>query len=129
VLNDARLSRIDGEWRKVVLPLDKFAKDRPLDLKRVWGIDFSDSTGRPLAFRVNRIGFSDDCPPLPKFKPSAGYDATATVEISKTSGRPDTSRSRCSGSCPRTRIRTGSRSRSTGPSRRSRTGTRMSATG
>ena len=83
VLRDGRLSRIDGEWRKVVLPLDKFARDKPIDLKRVWGIDFSDNTGRSLGFQMDRIGFSDDCPPLPKFKPSAGYSASATVELDK----------------------------------------------
>src|SRR3954470_16995585 len=40
VLQDGRLSRIDGEWRKVVLPLDKFARGKPLDLKRLWQVDF-----------------------------------------------------------------------------------------
>lgn len=83
VLKDGRLSRIDGEWRKVIMPLDKFARGQPLDLKRLWGIDFSDATGRALAFQIDRIGFSDDCTPLPKFPPTAGYSASATVEIGK----------------------------------------------
>ena len=83
VLKDGRLARIDADWRKVVLPLDKFGRDKPLDLKRLWGIDFSDATGRGLAFQIDRIGFSDDCPPLPKFAPTAGYSATATVDLSK----------------------------------------------
>jgi hypothetical protein len=83
VLRDGRLSRIDGEWRKVILPLNRFAHDKPIDLKRLWGIDFSDSSGRSLAFQIDRIGFADDCPPMPKFAPSAGYSATATVDVSK----------------------------------------------
>jgi Glycoside hydrolase family 44 len=83
VVQEGRLSRIDGEWRKVVLPLDKFAKDKPLDLNRIWGIDFSDTSGRQLAFQVDRIGFADDCPPLPKFPLAAGYSATATVDFGK----------------------------------------------
>jgi hypothetical protein len=83
LLQDGRLSRIDGEWRKVVLPLDKFARGKPLDLKRLWEIDFSDSSGKSLAFQIDRIGFSDDRAPLPKFPPTAGYFATATVDVSK----------------------------------------------
>jgi hypothetical protein len=83
VLKDGRLSRIDGEWRKVILPLNKFTNDKPLDLKRIWGIDFSDSSGRSLAFQIDRIGFADETPPMPKFPPSAGYSATATVDVSK----------------------------------------------
>ncbi|HEX3150296.1 MAG TPA: glycoside hydrolase family 44 protein [Gemmataceae bacterium] len=83
VIQDGRLSRIDGEWRKVILPLDRFKRDKPLDLTRVWGIDFSDSTGRSLAFQIDQIGFADDCPPLPKFKPTAAYAATATVSFDR----------------------------------------------
>src|SRR5436190_11540656 len=37
ILKDGRLSRIAGEWRKVVLPLAAFARGKPLDLERVWG--------------------------------------------------------------------------------------------
>lgn len=83
VLRDGRLARIDGTWRKVVLPLEKFAAGKPLDLQRVWGVDFSDSSGRPLAFQVDRIGFADENPPLPKFPPTAGYSAGATVQLDK----------------------------------------------
>jgi Glycoside hydrolase family 44 len=83
IIHDARLSRIDGEWRKVVLPLDRFTRDKPLDLTRVWGIDFSDASGRSLAFQIDRISFADDFPPLPKFKPTAAYSATATIEVDR----------------------------------------------
>jgi hypothetical protein len=83
VLQDGRLARIDGDWRRVVLPLDKFARGKPLDLSRLWGIDFSDSSGRKLAFQIDRIAFSDECTPLPKFPPTAGYSATATIDLSK----------------------------------------------
>lgn len=81
VLVDGCISRIDGEWRKVVLPLDRFTRNKDLDLSRIWGIDFSDGSGRTLAFQVDRIGFSDDCPPRSKFSPSAGYSATVNVDV------------------------------------------------
>jgi hypothetical protein len=87
VQKDGRLSRINGEWRRVVLPLDKFARGKPLDLSRLWGIDFSDSSGRRLAFEIDRIEFSDETTPLPKFPPTAGYSATATVGLDK-AGHP-----------------------------------------
>ena len=77
------LSRIDGEWRKVILPLERFAHGRELDLKRIWGIDFSDSSGKTLAFQIDRIAFTEDCPVLPKFPPSDGYSVTATVVVDK----------------------------------------------
>ena len=64
-LRDGRLTRIDGEWRKVVLPLDKFVRGKALDLKRLWEIDFSDTSGKSLAFQIDQVGFSDDCAPCP----------------------------------------------------------------
>jgi hypothetical protein len=85
VLKDGAVSRIDSEWRRVVLPLDRFARSRDLDLKRLWGIDFSDASGRPLVFQIDMIGFSNDSPAGTKFLPSAGYAAVATVDVSKAS--------------------------------------------
>ncbi len=81
VLTVGGLSRIDGEWRKVVLPLDKFVRNTELDLTRVWGIDFSNASGKALGFEIDRIGFSDDCPPIPKFPAGEAYSANATVRI------------------------------------------------
>jgi hypothetical protein len=83
ILKDGGLSRIDGEWRRVVLPLQLFARNNELDLKRIWGVDFSDASGRALVFQVDSIGFSDDLPPPPKFPPSPGYSAAATVHIDR----------------------------------------------
>src|SRR5262245_20048571 len=48
VLGRGGLSRIDGEWRRIVLPLERFAAGTDLNLKRLWGIDFSDSSGRAM---------------------------------------------------------------------------------
>lgn len=84
LLKDGCLSRIDGEWRKVILPLERFARGTDLDLTRIWGIDFSDNSGRTLAFQIDRIGFSDDRPPCPKFAPTAGYSATVNIQIDRT---------------------------------------------
>ncbi len=83
VLTDGSISRIDGEWRKVVLPLTRFAHDTDLKLNRLWGIDFSDSSNRSLTFQVDRISFADDRPPCPKFSPTAGYCATATIDFAR----------------------------------------------
>jgi hypothetical protein len=81
VLVDGCISRIDSEWRRVVLPLDRFARNKDLDLTRIWGIDFSSSSGRTIHFQVDRIGFSDDCPPRQKFSPTAGYVAEAKIDL------------------------------------------------
>jgi Glycoside hydrolase family 44 len=83
VIAHGGISRIDAEWRKVILPLERFAHGRDLDLKRIWGIDFSDSSGRTLAFQIDRIAFTEDCPVLPKFPPSDGYAVTATIAVDK----------------------------------------------
>lgn len=81
ILTDGCLSRIDGEWRKVVLPLARFTRNKDLDLKRIWGIDFSSSSGQTLTFQIDRIGFGDDCPPCSKFPPTPGYIAVANIDI------------------------------------------------
>lgn len=83
VLRDGGLSRIDGEWRKVVLSLKRFADGKDLDLTRLWGVDFSDASGKTLAFQIDRIAFTDDFPPYPKFAPGGVYSAAASVSIDK----------------------------------------------
>ncbi|HVK13680.1 MAG TPA: glycoside hydrolase family 44 protein [Gemmataceae bacterium] len=81
VLKEGGISRVDEEWRKVVLPLDRFAKGTDLNLSRLWGINFVNSSGKTLGFRIDRIAFTDDCPPIPKFASGAGYAATATLQV------------------------------------------------
>src|SRR5262245_21910968 len=81
VLTEGGLSRIDGEWRRVVLPLARFSRGTDLDLKRIWGIDFFDSSERALTFQIDGIGFSDDMPASPRFPPAANYSATARVAV------------------------------------------------
>jgi len=77
------VSRIDGEWRRVVLPLERFALGKDLNLKRLWGIDFSDSSGRTLAFQIDRISFSDEALMVPKFPATADYSATAAISLDR----------------------------------------------
>ena len=81
VLRDGGLSRIDDEWRKVVLPVERFAKGTDLNLARVWGINFANSSGKTLGFQIDRIAFTDDCTPIPKFAPGPGYAAIASVRL------------------------------------------------
>ena len=83
VLGAGGLSRIDGEWRRVVLPLERFAAGTDLDLKRLWGINFSDSSGRTMTFQIDQIGFANDSPQTPWFPPTPAYSATATVFLER----------------------------------------------
>jgi len=83
VLGRSGLSRIDGEWRHVVLPLEQFAAGTDLNLKRLWGINFSDSSGRAMTFQIDQIGFSNESPPIPSFPPAPAYSATATVFLDR----------------------------------------------
>ena len=57
---DGGVPVIDREWRKVVLPLEKFARGRTLDLKRLWGIDFSNFGRGDLSFHIDRVGFANE---------------------------------------------------------------------
>jgi hypothetical protein len=81
VLKDGGVSRIDDEWRKVILPLERFAKGTDLNLARIWGVNFVSSSSKTLGFEIDRIAFTDDCSPIPKFAPGPGYAATATVQV------------------------------------------------
>ena len=89
VVASGALSRIDGEWRKVIVPLELFTRNKDLNLARLWGIDFSDSSSKPLAFQIDEIGFSNEAAPImsttiraPSFPASAAYSAEASIEIS-----------------------------------------------
>lgn len=84
VLNDASITQIDGDWRKVVLPLERFARNTTLDLKRIWGIDFSHNSGKKVAFQIDRITFGNDVLNLCKFPVAPTYAAAALVKFDAT---------------------------------------------
>jgi hypothetical protein len=79
VVADGGLPRIDGTWRRVVLPLWRFTTGKPLDLKRLWGIDFSNQGNKPLTFHIDHIAFTVEKVPLPRFAPGKPYRATARL--------------------------------------------------
>lgn len=81
VIGSGSLTRIDGTWRKVVLPLNKFTENKDLDLARLWGIDFSYSGNKPVAFEVDCISFGFDQPSSPKFQTTESYTARGKVEL------------------------------------------------
>ena len=79
VVAHGALTRIDSTWRKVVLPLEKFAANKDLDLSRVWGIDFSTESNHRLEFQIDRISFGNDAPPPPRFATTESMQVTARV--------------------------------------------------
>jgi hypothetical protein len=79
IVADGGLMRIDGTWRRVVLPLHRFTKGKPLDLKRLWGIDFSNQDGKALTFHIDRIGFAVEKVSLPRFAAGKPYSASAKL--------------------------------------------------
>ena len=88
IVGSGTLARIDGEWRKVVVSLDALSRGKDLNLTRLWGIDFSNSSGKPLAFQIDQIGFSNEVARIvstevlaPSFPESAAYAAEASIDI------------------------------------------------
>ncbi|WP_020473988.1 glycoside hydrolase family 44 protein [Zavarzinella formosa] len=81
VVANGALTRIDSTWRKVVLPLEKFAANKELDLRKIWGIDFSTESSQRLVFQIDRISFNQDSPPPPKFPTGESFNAVARVNI------------------------------------------------
>jgi hypothetical protein len=83
IVGDGGLERIDGEWRRVVLPLHRFTNGKPLDLKRIWGIDFSNQGDKALTFHIDRIGFAVEKIALPRFAAGKLYKASAKLLLGK----------------------------------------------
>lgn len=79
VVADGGLERIDGQWRRVVLPLNLFTHNKPLQLGRLWGIDFSNFGSQELTFQVDRIGFALEHVEPPRFKSGPSYHVQARV--------------------------------------------------
>ncbi len=82
VVGDHALAKLDGQWRKVVIPLHKFTQNHPLDLKRIWGIDFSHTGNRPMVLHIDRIGFSmETAAGVPNFPAGPRYRAKVQVDF------------------------------------------------
>ena len=77
VVGDGALEQIDGQWRRVVLPLNLFTHNKPLQLARLWEIDFSNFGSQELTFQVDRIGFALEHVDPPRFKSGQSYRAKA----------------------------------------------------
>jgi photosystem II stability/assembly factor-like uncharacterized protein len=79
VVADGGLEQIDGEWRRVVMPLNLFTRNMPLQLKGLWEIDFSNTGSAALTFQVDRIGFAVEHVEPPRFKSGAAYHVKAHI--------------------------------------------------
>jgi len=81
VVGDGGLKKIDKEWRKVVLPLEKFTQNRPLRLERLWQVDFTNENDGLAIIQIDRIGFSKERPSLPTFPERPGYKANGQIDV------------------------------------------------
>ncbi len=84
VVADGGADKIDGEWRRVVLPLNRFTHGKPLQLSKLWQIDFSNYGNKELTYQIDRIGFAIETVPAPRFKDGPGYAANVSVNLEKT---------------------------------------------
>ncbi len=81
VRNVGGVEKIDGEWRRVVLPLRNFLLSKSLNLKKVWGINFANKGDEKHEFLIDQIEFTNEDPPLPRFPSTRSFEATASVNI------------------------------------------------
>ena len=83
ILGDGGIDAIDGTWRRVVLPLAQFAHNQPLQLNRLWEVDFSNFGNQELTFDIDKIGFAVEKVEAPRFKTTGSYAAAAQVVVDK----------------------------------------------
>jgi len=83
VVADGGVEKIDGSWQRIVLPLDRFTQGKPLQLTKLWEIDFSNQGDQVLTFRIDRIGFSTERVGPAMFKSGPGFAARAHVDEAK----------------------------------------------
>jgi hypothetical protein len=84
VVGDGGLEKIDGTWRRAVLPLARFADGKPLQLNKLWEIDFSSQGDRELTFQIDRIGFATEKVPVQRFKSGPAFAAKARIDPDRT---------------------------------------------
>jgi hypothetical protein len=80
------VDKIDGEWRRVVLPLARFSDGTPLRRDKIWEVDFSNNGTDVLTFHIDKIAFTGDKVALSHFKLGEPYTAQAKVIASKSIG-------------------------------------------
>jgi hypothetical protein len=80
VLSDGGLKSIDEKWQQVVIPLAGFTNGKPLQLTKLWGIDFFNDGDKPLEFAIDNIGFSKSQADSTRFASGPAFTAYAAVE-------------------------------------------------
>lgn len=83
IVGTGAVEKIDGTWRRVVVPLESFVRNKPLQLGRLWEIDFSNVDGGDLTIQVDEIGFTNDKSAPPLFERKPDYAARVTVSTGK----------------------------------------------
>lgn len=79
---DGYVPRIDGQWRKVIIPLTRFTQNRSLRLDRLSEINFAHAGNADVVFQIDRIAFSMDKGNSPRsFPTQPDYRATASVQL------------------------------------------------
>lgn len=87
VMAHGGIETIDGTWRRVVLPLARFTRDKPLQLTRLWQIDFTIPGNKPVTFHIDQISFAQVSFRPPHFPALPPYQARARVQIDQ-EGQP-----------------------------------------
>src|SRR5262249_22193367 len=83
VVGDGGVEKIDGQWRRVVLPLNLFTHNKGLQLGRMWQIDFSNFGGDKLVYDIDRIGFALEEVKPPRFKDAPQCNASGKLSADK----------------------------------------------
>jgi Glycoside hydrolase family 44 len=83
VRGDGGLEKIDGAWRRVVLPLSRFANNKSLKLDRLWQVDFSNQGSDALTFQIDQIGFAIEKAASPRFAKGLTFQVSASVDTGK----------------------------------------------
>lgn len=83
IVGDGGADELDSTWRRVVLPLAQFAHNRPLELNKLWEVDFSNFSNQELTFDIDQIGFAVEKVAAPRFKTGAAYAARAQIVVDK----------------------------------------------
>lgn len=83
IVGSGAIEKIDATWRRVAIPLESFTRQKPLQLARLWEIDFSNQDGGHLSFQIDQIGFAVENLAAPRFQPGPGYNARVTVSTEK----------------------------------------------
>lgn len=82
IVGDGAIARIDGSWRRVVIPLSKFTQNRPLRLDKLWEIEFIHNGKGDLVYQIDRIGFTQEKGSArPAFPSQLPYRGIAKIDL------------------------------------------------